>query len=90
MHKSNAVVLITKEDIDINIKNVTTMEAFNVGDVGATVNGATLKSGERKTLVVSDGTVTDIDIKVVFGEAFSGYNRKIEFIYKKLMPLCGS
>lgn len=90
MHKSNVVVLITKEDIDNNIKNVTTMEVFNVGDVGATINGATLKAGERKTIVVADGTITDIDIKVVFGSAFSGYNKKIEFIYKKIMPSCGN
>jgi hypothetical protein len=89
MLKSSPVVLVTKEDVSVKVENVTTMEVFNVGDVDATFNGATLKAGKNKTIVVADGTYSDVDIDVVFSTAaLAGYEKKIEIIYKKIIPSC--
>ena len=89
MLKSNPVVLVTKENVSVKIESVTTMEVFNVGDVDATFNGATLKSGKNKTIVAADGTLSDVDIDVVFtANALAGYEKKIEIIYKKIIPSC--
>jgi hypothetical protein len=89
MLKSNPVVLVTKEDVSVKVENVTTMEVFNVGDVDCTFNGATLKAGKNKTLVVADGTYSNVDIDVVFSTAaLAGYEKKIEIIYKKIIPSC--
>jgi hypothetical protein len=89
MLKSNPVVLITKENVSVKIESVTTMEVFNVGDVDATFNGATLKAGKNKTIVVADGTLSDVDIDVVFtANSLAGYEKKIEIIYKKIIPSC--
>ena len=89
MLKSNPVVLVTKENVSVKIESVTTMEVFNVGDVDATFNGATLKAGKNKTIVVADGTLSDVDIDVVFlANSLEGYEKKIEIIYKKIIPSC--
>ncbi|PWA09518.1 hypothetical protein [Flavobacterium laiguense] len=89
MLKSNPVVLITKEDVSVKVENVTTMEVFNVGDVDCTFNNTILKAGKNKTLVVADGTYSDVDIDVVFStKALTGYEKKIEIIYKKIIPPC--
>lgn len=87
MKVSNVVVAIVTENTNVPIKSVTTMEVLNIGDVTALVNRITLKAGERKTLIVADGTVTDTSLEVVFSEDFAAlaYVRKIEIIYKKLV-----
>lgn len=87
MKVSNVVVAIVTENTNVPIKSVTTMEVLNIGDVTALVNRVTLKAGERKTLIVADGTVTDTSLEVVFSEDFAAlaYVRKIEIIYKKLV-----
>jgi hypothetical protein len=91
MQKSNVVVLVTKEDVSVKIVDVTTMAVFNVGDVDVVYNGANIKAGENKTICVPDGTYSDMDVDVVFDKnALAGYNKKIEIIYKKIIPLCVS
>lgn len=87
MKVSNVVVAIVTENTNVPIKSVTTMEVLNIGDVTALVNRVTLKAGERKTLIVADGTVSDTSLEVVFLEDFAAlaYVRKIEIIYKKLV-----
>jgi hypothetical protein len=87
MKVSNVVVAIVTENTNVPIKSVTTMEVLNIGDVTALINRVTLKAGERKTLIVADGTVTDTSLEVVFSEDFAAlaYVRKIEIIYKKLV-----
>jgi hypothetical protein len=87
MKVSNVVVAIVTENTNVPIKSVTTMEVLNIGDVTALVNRVTLKAGERKTLIVADGTVSDTSLEVVFSEDFAAlaYVRKIEIIYKKLV-----
>ena len=89
MLKSNPVVLITKENVSVKIENVTTMQVFNVGDVDVTFNGAAIKVGDSKTIVAADGTFSDVDIDVVFStNGLAGYQKKIEIIYKKIIPSC--
>ncbi|MFV8347270.1 hypothetical protein [Flavobacterium sp. ZB4P13] len=87
MKISNVVTVIVKENTSIPIHSVTAMEVFNVGDVTAVVNKATLKAGERKTIVVPDFTVSDINLDVVFSEDLLelNYVKRIEIIYKKLV-----
>lgn len=87
MKISNVVVAIVTENTNVPIKSVTTMEVLNIGDVSAVVNRVTLKAGERKTLIVADGTVSDISLEVVFSEDFAAlaYVKKIEIIYKKVV-----
>lgn len=87
MKISNVVTVIVKENTSVPINSVTAMEVFNVGDVNALVNNATLKAGERKTIVVPDFTVSDISLDVAFSEDFSelAYLKRIEIIYKKLV-----
>lgn len=87
MKISNVVVAIVTENTNVPINSVTTMEIINIGDVPALVNRITLKAGERKTIVVSDGTVSDLSLDVVFSEDFAtlAYVKKLEIIYKKLV-----
>ena len=87
MKVSNVVVAIVTENTNVPIKSVSTMEVLNIGDVTAVVNRVTLQAGERKTLIVADGTVSDISLEVVFSEEFAvlAYVKKIEIIYKKLV-----
>lgn len=87
MKISNVVVVIIKENTNVPVNSVTTMTVFNVGDVAVTFNGAAIKAGESKTIVAADGTVSDVNLDVVFSEDFAGmgYVKKIEVIYKKLV-----
>ncbi len=87
MKVSNVVTVIVKENTNIPINSISAMEVFNVGDVTAVVNKATLKAGERKMIVVPDFTVSDINLDVVFSEYFSelAYVKRIEIIYKKVV-----
>lgn len=87
MKISNVVVVIIKENTNVPVNSVTTMTVFNVGDVAVTFNGATVKAGESKTIVAPDGTVSDVNLDVVFSEDFVelAYVKRIEVIYKKLV-----
>ncbi|MBA0884926.1 hypothetical protein [Flavobacterium undicola] len=91
MKVSTVVTVVIKENTNVPVYSVTTMEVFNVGDVVVVFNGATLKAGERKTIVVADGTVSDVNLDVTFSEDFAGmaYVKRIEVIYKKLVE-CGN
>lgn len=89
MLKSNPVVLVTKQNVSVRVERVTTMRVYNVGDVDAEFNGATLKAGQNKTIVVADGTFSDVDIDVVFSvTALAGYEQKLEILYKQIVPKC--
>ena len=91
MKETNIVVIAVVQDIDLPLNSISTMELFNVGDTLAMVNGITLKPGERKTLAVADGTASDFNLEVVFSREFEvlGYLKRLEIIYKKILP-CGS
>ena len=91
MRRSSLVVLVTKQTVSVKIKDVTTMTAYNIGDVDAVFNGATLKAGGQKEIVVADGTLSDVDIDVKFSDnALEGYEKKVEIIYRKIIPLCAN
>lgn len=87
MKISNVVVVIIKENTNVPVTNVTAMTVFNVGDVPVTFNNATVKAGESKTIVAADGTVSDVNLDVVFSDQFTemNYVKRIEVIYKKLV-----
>ena len=88
MKVTNVVVVAVVQNIDLQLKSISTMELFNVGDTVAMVNGVTLNAGDRKTLVVADGTVSDLSLEVVFSTEYEhlGWTKRLEIIYKKILP----
>lgn len=91
--QTGVVFLRVKEDKEISIENVTTLQVVNSGFVSVFVNELEIKSGENITLVYPDNTLSNIDLAVRFAEidtvdgfgAFTWNKKELTIIYKKLI-----
>lgn len=89
---TGVVFLKLKEDKEITVENVTTLQVRNNGVVSVFVNDFEVASKETFVLVTPDGTHSKIDLSIRFGNTESGdfqnssWNKKeLDIIYKKTL-----
>jgi hypothetical protein len=93
IQKSTGVVFLKlKEDKEISVDNVTTLQVRNNGVVSVFVNDFEIAGKETFVLVTPDGTQSKIDLSIRFGNNESGelqnssWNKKeLDIIYKKTL-----
>lgn len=92
---TGVVFLKLKENKDITIDNVTTLQVRNNGILSVFINDFEVASKESFVLVPADGTVSKIDLEIRFDtpnkgglqelSAFSWNEKEINIIYKKFI-----
>ncbi|WP_269223621.1 hypothetical protein [Flavobacterium sp. IMCC34518] len=92
---TGVVFLKLKNDHDITIDDVTTLQVINSGFVPVFINDLELASKERATIVVSDGTTSKVELSIRFApiesnaskefSKFSWNKKELDIVYKKLI-----
>lgn len=89
---TGVVFLKLKEDKEISIDNVTTLQVRNSGVVSVFINDFEIASKETFVLITSDGSRSKIDLNIRFGltesaeSGNSSWNKKeLDIIYKKTL-----
>jgi hypothetical protein len=92
---TGVVFLKIREDKELTIDDVTTLQVINSGFVNVFVNDFEIASGKKITLVAPDGTLSKVELNIRFASAESEaqseflnftWNRKeIDIIYKKFI-----
>ena len=102
MKRSSIVFLPIKKDVNFSLNEITSLVVYNRGSVPVKINGFLIYSNEERTLVIADGTVSNVDLEIVFDKSkikteiynkvidnfFTG-TQELELIYKKL-ALCNN
>ncbi|WP_166919818.1 hypothetical protein [Flavobacterium poyangense] len=63
---TGVVFLKIKEDKELTIDDVTTLQVINSGFVNVFVNDFEIASGEKITLVAPDGTLSKVELNIRF------------------------
>ena len=86
---TGVVFLKFKEDKEVTIDDVTTLQVVNSGFVSVFVNDFELASKERLTIVPPDGTTSKVELTIRFATTEPEptiWNRKeLDIIYKKFI-----
>lgn len=93
--QTGVVFLKVKDDKEISIDQLTTLQVINSGFVSVFVNELEIASGQNITLVPPDNTLSDVDLSIHFAEIdtgvekefakFSWNKKELTIIYKKLI-----
>lgn len=93
--QTGVVFLKVKDDKEISIDQLTTLQVINSGFVSVFVNELEIASGQNITLVPPDNTLSDVDLSIRFAEIdtgiekdfakFSWNKKELTIIYKKLI-----
>lgn len=91
--KNTGVVFFKiKEDKEITVENVRTLQVRNNGVVSVFVNDFEIASKESFVLVIPDGTQSNVVLDIRFGEiefgnfGSSSWNKKeLDIIYKRIL-----
>jgi hypothetical protein len=92
---TGVVFLKIKEDKELTIDDVTTLQVINSGFVNVFVNDFEIASGEKITLVAPDGTLSKVELNIRFASPesevqseflnFTWNKKEIDIIYKKFI-----
>jgi hypothetical protein len=89
---TGVVFLKFKEDKEVTIDDVTTLQVVNSGFVSVFVNDFELASKERLTIVPPDGTTSKVELTIRFASdttptsdfsKFTWNKKELDIIYKK-------
>jgi hypothetical protein len=93
--QTGVVFLKVKENKEISIDQLTTLQVVNSGFVSVFVNDLEIASGQNITLVPADNTLSKVDLSICFAEVdtgaekefskFSWNKKELTIIYKKLI-----
>ena len=67
------------------LQKITCLSVVNLGNSVAVVNGVTIYPSQKQILIVPDGTISNVQLEIVYIKTNVKLSNKILLIYKKLI-----